>query len=122
MQKRGRRVGAYSSPDALARLDNRSREGRIMAQVRADLTTHLGGKPSATQRAMIDRAAWLTLHMALIDAKIGTTGSLTDHDSRTYLAWSNTLTRTMRSLGLHGAAPAIETLDDIRRRHATAAE
>ena len=100
-----RKAGPYSAPGALARLDQRSREARIMAGVRADLTAHVGGKPSATQRMLIDRAARLSLQVAQLDAKMSTPDGLTDHDHRTYLAWSNTLTRTLRTLGLT-AAPA----------------
>lgn len=95
-----RKAGPYSAPSALARLDQRSREARIMAGVRADLTAHVGGKPSATQRMLIDRAARLSLQVAQLDAKMSAPGGLTEHDHRTYLAWSNTLTRTLRTLGL----------------------
>ena len=34
------------------------------------------------------------------------------HDSRTYLAWSNSLTRTLRELGLKGAADKPPALQD----------
>lgn len=101
-------------------MDQRTREARIMAKVRADLSVHVGGKPSATQNALIERAAWLTLHVALLDAKMTAPSSLTEHDSRTYLAWSASLVRTLRTLGLQGAPLPIETLDDIRARHAAA--
>ena len=88
-----------------------------MAGVRADLTEHVGGRPSATQRMLIERAAWLTIHVAQLDAK-GVGPGLTEHDHRQYLAWSNTLTRTLRTLGLEGASPPADTLDDMRRRAA----
>ena len=75
-----------------------------MAGVRADLTAHVGGKPSATQQMLIERAAQLTLQVAQLDAKIATPGGLTERDHRAYLAWSNSLVRTLRTLGL-AAAP-----------------
>ncbi|MGI4800694.1 MAG: hypothetical protein ACRYG8_43060 [Janthinobacterium lividum] len=106
MQKPGRKVGAYSSPDALDRLDMRSAEGRFMAQTRADLIRHVGGKPSATQAALIHRAAWLTLHIAKLDAKMTTSGELSDLDDKTYLSWSNSLTRTLKALGMKAAETA----------------
>ena len=80
-----------------------------MRQVRKDLIAHLGGNPSVTQRVMIDRAAWLSLRIALLDAKI-LDGSFTEHDSRTYLAWSGHLSRLMRDLGLKGAAQTPRSL------------
>ncbi len=98
-------IGPYSRPSVLAKLDGRTREAKLLAAVRADLGTHLGGAPSATQRRMIERAAWLTLHVAQLDAKAVEGGGLTDHDHRTYLAWSSALTRLLRQLGTK-AAPA----------------
>jgi hypothetical protein len=52
---------------------------------------HVGGKPSAVQAAMIERACQLTLRIVAMDRKFAETGAQTDHDSRTYLAWSNSL-------------------------------
>ena len=85
-------------------MDRRTREARLLAEVRADLTAHVGGSPSATQRRMIERAAWLSLHVAQLDAKVAEGGSMSYCDHRTYLAWNNTLTRLLRQLGTKGAA------------------
>jgi hypothetical protein len=57
-----------------------------------------------TQIALIDRAAMLTLHLARMDAKAIEAGEFSDHASRQYLAWSNTLTRTLKALGLEPAS------------------
>jgi hypothetical protein len=86
----------------LAKLDGRRREARLMQNVRDELAQHVGGNPSAPQRALIERAAWLTLHVALMDAKLMEEGEGATHserDSRQYLAWSNSLTRIMKQLG-----------------------
>ena len=93
-------------------MDGRTREARIMRGVRAELVAHVGGKPSATQTALINRAAWLQLHMALLDERTTTGKPMTEHDSRTYLAWTNTFTRLMRQLGLKGAAQRQPTLQE----------
>ena len=106
------RLAPYSRPSVLAKLDGRTREARLLAKVRADLTTHLGGQPSATQRWMIERAAWLSLHVAQLDAKATAGGALTDHDHRTYLAWSNTLTKLLRHLGMEGATAKPRSLQE----------
>ena len=103
-------LGPYSRPSVLAKLDGRTREARLLAEVRADLTFHLGGSPSATQRRMIERAAWLSLHVAQLDAKVAEGGTMTAHDARSYLAWNNTLTRTLRQLGLKSASAKTRTL------------
>jgi hypothetical protein len=75
-----------------------------MRDFRARLVEHVGGKPSATQAALIDRATWLALHVAQLDRRTADSRAMTEHDSRTYLAWSNSLTRTLRELGMEGAA------------------
>ena len=106
------KIGPYSRPSTLAKLDGRTREARLLAEVRADLTAHLGGSPSATQRRMVERASWLSLWVAQLDAKAVEGGGLTDHDHRTYLAWSSALTRTLRQLGLKAAPPPRRTLAD----------
>jgi hypothetical protein len=50
------KIGPHSRPDKLQIVDGRLAEAKLMASVRAELTQHLGGKPSATQRILIDRA------------------------------------------------------------------
>lgn len=93
-------IGPYSRPHVLAKLDGRRREAKLMQTVREDLTAHIGGNPTATQKALIDRAAWLQLHVSLMDAKtLEDGGPLSERDSRQYLAWSNALTRILRDLG-----------------------
>ena len=94
------RIGPYSRAHSLANIDGRTREAKLLGRVRSELTAHVGGKPSATQRMLIERAATLSLHVEGLDRKVLTGGVMTEHDSRTYLAWSNSLTRTLRELGL----------------------
>ncbi len=70
---------------------------------------------------MVDRCAWLSLHVAQLDAKAIEGGGLTDHDHRTYLAWSAALTRTLRQLGLKGApAPRRSLAEHLAETGATA--
>ena len=104
-------AGPYSRPESLGKISGRSREGRILKGVREELAAHVGGKPSATQRALIDRAAMLTLRIAMMDAK-QPSGILSERDAREYLAWTNTLTRLMRQLGMQGAPERPRTLTE----------
>ena len=104
------RLGVYSRPTALARLDMRSAEGRLLSRVRADLTAHVGGNPSAVQRALIDQIAMLQLHIAMMDARALRNGRLSERDGRQYLAWSNSAARLLRQLGMKGAAAKPRTL------------
>jgi hypothetical protein len=101
----------YSRPVALASIDGRSRESVMLRKLRADLVAHVGGNPSATQRAVIERACMLSLHLHLLDEKILKEG-MSEHDSRSYLAWSNALARTMTRLGMKGTAEKPPSLSD----------
>ncbi len=90
--------------------DGRSADAVLLRRTKAALSAHVGGKPSATQRALIDRAAQLTLHVARMDAKAMEDGCLSDHASREYLAWSNSLARTLALLGLDAAKASAPSL------------
>lgn len=98
------KLGAYSKEIVLARPDGRTREARLLKQMRGGLVAHLGGEErlTAPQRALVERAAMLQLRLATLDAKI-LNNEFTEHDSRAYLAWSNSLTRLLAQLGLDPA-------------------
>jgi hypothetical protein len=104
----------------MAALDRRTKEARHMEAVIEDLTAHCGGKPSAIERAMIERAAWLSLRCSLLDRKIAS-GEFSEHDSRTYLAWAGALTRLLQRLGpkAETAAPKASLADYLRGLPAT---
>lgn len=114
-----KKLGPYSRPPALANIDMRSKEGLILRKIRAELTAHVGN-PSATQRILIERAAVLSLQIAMLDARHAS-GGLTPHDQREYLAWTNALTRLMRQLGQKGAAERSRSLADHLAARASAA-
>lgn len=121
-QRRARRVGPNSRPGPLATLDRRTKEARLLKRMEAELTRHVGGTPSATQRALIARAAMLTLHVAMLDARaLENSGAMTGHDQRAYLAFSNSLSRALRDLGLDAATAAPPSLADIIATPARAA-
>jgi hypothetical protein len=77
----------------------------LMRDTRAALTAHVGGNPSVTQRLLIDRAVQLTIRVATMDRKFAETEVQTEHDSRTYLAWTGSLSRILRDLGLQAVHP-----------------
>jgi hypothetical protein len=96
------RTCPYSTADRLAKIDQRTREGRLTRETRAELIAHVGDQPSATQRALIEQLVQIRLRLALMDRKFAETGGQTDHDSRTYLAWANSYARLLRQLGPRG--------------------
>jgi hypothetical protein len=99
-----RQIGPYSKPNRLAILDGRTLEAKLMARVRAELTQHLGSKVTAPQRILIDRCAALTLRLHLMDRETAQSGRMSEKNGREYLCWNNSLTRTLRTLGLDAAA------------------
>jgi hypothetical protein len=104
------KLGPYSHPDALSKMDGRTWEAKLLRQVRHNLIAQLGGSPSAAQRALIDQASWLTLHLEQINRRTAEGKAMTEHDSRQYLAWTNTLSRTVRHLGLKGVVERAATV------------
>ena len=93
------KLGAYSKEIRLAQPDGRTREGRLLRQVRSKLTEELGGKPTWLQVAMIDRAAMLQLRCAALDRRI-VNGEFTDYDAKSYLAFTNSLRLILKALGV----------------------
>ena len=53
------RIGPYSRPHRLAKLDGRTREATVLRETREALIAHIGGQPSAVQAALIERASWV---------------------------------------------------------------
>ena len=88
-----------------------------MAQLREDLVQHLGGKPSASERVLIDRAVQLSLRIDLFDRRVAEQAYQSEHDYKVYLAFSASLVRTLRALGLKEAPLVRETIDDILVEH-----
>jgi hypothetical protein len=97
------KLGPYSQTAILSKLDGRTREARLMRGTRSTVVAHVGGKPSIVQQTLIERACQLQIRIAMMDRDFADGRVQTEHDSRTYLAWSNSLTRTLRELGLNEA-------------------
>jgi hypothetical protein len=101
MKSRG--LGPHSRRHRLGFLDGRTFEARLHRKFRAELIAHVGGAPSIAQTAIIERAAWVQLRLAMMDSKVAS-GDFTEQDSHVYLAWANTLSRLLTRLGLQPAA------------------
>jgi hypothetical protein len=67
------------------------------------LSKHCGDAPSPVQREIIRRCARLALHLELQDERLMAGEPPTDFAGRQYLAWNNSLVRSLRQLGLHAA-------------------
>jgi hypothetical protein len=95
----------------LAKLDRRTKEARLLEAARAVFTRHVGGAPNDIQRVLIERASRLMVYIETMDAQALEDGTMSERNSRQYLAWTNSLRLTLRELGLK-AAP-VEKLPDL---------
>jgi hypothetical protein len=118
------RIKPYSPTHMLAKLDRRTKEARLLEEVRADLIRHIGGQPTVTQRHVIERCAWLSLRVALLDRKMAT-GSFSPHDNREFLACSEALTKLLAKLGFKAtdSRPSVPDLNEyLAKRHVERSE
>jgi hypothetical protein len=113
-----RHIGPHSRGGVLAKIDRRRGEAKHMAKVRADLTEHVGGNPSVTQRMLIDRAATLALRLHLMDRQALAEPEFSERNSRQVLAWENTLRLTLAALGMDGQKPKPRTWAEIQAERA----
>jgi hypothetical protein len=49
------------------KVDQRTRAARLMQEARAELTAHVGGNPSVTEREMIELAVQIRVRIATMD-------------------------------------------------------
>jgi hypothetical protein len=118
------RIGPHSRPHRLALVDGRTAEARLMAEHRRELTEHCGGKPSVTQRALIERTVLLHLRLHLMDRETIRTPGMAERNGREYICLNSAYTRTIKALGIKGAIqapPATPTLRDHLARRAAGA-
>jgi hypothetical protein len=95
----------------LATLDGRTREARFIAALRADLIRHVGGSPSVTEAELIDMACDTAFEIeAMKRRRAERDATLSLHDHKAFLAYQNTLRRTLAQLGMKGAAERPRTL------------
>jgi hypothetical protein len=59
------------SRGSLGEIDGRSREGKFLRRIEADLVAQVGGSPTFAPSLLIRRAARSMLQLELLDAKMG---------------------------------------------------
>jgi hypothetical protein len=100
------KLGPYSKEIQLGLVDGRTREGRLLAQMRRVLIEQVGGDPTPPQRILIERAAYLQLRCAKLDSRL-IDGTFTQYDNASYIAFCNALRRALVSLGLVDPNPEL---------------
>jgi hypothetical protein len=98
LAKLHRNIGPDSRLLERGLVDGRSRVGRYLIAIEAELGKQVGN-PTFAQRLLIRRTARLLLRLELIDRK----ANQSDHDLRAASAWENRVRLNLRDLGLHGA-------------------
>jgi hypothetical protein len=104
MAKNGRQIPPGCRLTTAGKIDGRTKEAVLLRRVRRDLTAHVGGNPTATQRALIERAATISLQLARLDTDLA---AGTPIDEERYLSWSNSLARILARLGPAAALPKL---------------
>ena len=102
--------------------DRRTKANRFLREVRAGLLAHLGHEPSYVEAVLVERAAQLQLHLAMLDFR-WSTGSdyMPEHVLTQYIRLDMALRRHLIRLGLQSEAPRKPTLAELLRREAAPA-
>src|SRR5215471_8279475 len=111
--RRGRKHGPHSRGHRLVNLDGRTQEAALMQRVRDELLAHLGHNPSTVERVMSERCCFLQLRLSMLDKKLLSGKDFTQIDSNVYLAWNNSLIRTLVKLGINPSKPRVPSRDAI---------
>jgi hypothetical protein len=111
------KLGPQSTSTQLHKLDGRTQLAKRAKCLREELVQHVGGSPSATQKALIQQAVMLQMRIDMMDSATMEGLAMNSGDDRRYLAWANSLTRLMRQLGQKSAPrPAVTLAAHIANR------
>jgi hypothetical protein len=91
------------------RIDGRSREGKLLRKVEAELVAQIGGQPSFAQTLLIRRIARATLQLELLDEKM-MAGAFTAYDGRIQGGLQNAVRLMLREIGVKPAHAPRATL------------
>jgi hypothetical protein len=100
----------FSRATAVRDADGRTREARIIKQTVADLVEHLGGRPTAPQKLLIDASAILVLRLRVALDRYATGNGDCESLDRHVVALQNGLRANLVSLGLQRPQEQVPTL------------
>jgi len=89
-------------------IDGRSREGKFIRRIEAELLDTLGDSPTFSQLLLVRRAARAALKPELYDRKLAERDA-TSHDSRMYGGLSNNLRLLLREIAAQAVAKIAAT-------------
>lgn len=113
------KAGLLSRDRSIVNIDRRTRAGRVLRTVEADLVQHVGGHPSAAEMLIIRSAAIKATRLALLTDQLLTAGDLSDHAEDHALAWLNSMRLDLSALGLARRIKDVSpSLGDLVAKHA----
>ena len=119
----GAGVGFASRDRSLTSLDRRTRAGRVLRTVEADLIEHVGGHPTAAELLIIKSASIKACRLALLTERLLTSGELATSAEDHALAWLNSMRLDLSALGLQRRLRDVSpSLSDILARQKGGAE
>ena len=107
--KRAHRIGPYSAPTRIAKVDRRTREGKVMREIAQALRDHVGN-PSVPQEMIIETTAFLWVQINLLAPKVMEGTAQSDHGDRQVLSYINQLKRNLEVLGIASPMQQVPTL------------
>jgi hypothetical protein len=118
-----RPLGPFARDRSLTTIDRRTKAGRVLRQVRADLTAQLGGDPSPAEALIIQSAAVKATRLFLMSEQILSGVNFSEGSDVHALAYLNSMRQDLTALGLKRVARDVSPkLEDILRDHAAKGE
>ena len=120
MGSRRKKPGPFSRDQALTDIDRRTRAGRVMKVVLAELMDHVGDA-TAPQRLLIQAAALKAVRMALLTDQVLDGAPPSEGSDHHLLAWMNSLRLDLQALGLERKGGVTVDLHDYIKPNETPA-
>ena len=114
-------IGPNSNAERLRSVDGRTRLGRFMSELRAELYEALGTKtPTPMQRLIVARIVEKAARCALLSKQMLNGGGISAEAERRYIWHANSLRRDLATLGLDRRGPRQPGLVEALGREAAA--
>jgi hypothetical protein len=101
----------------LAKLDGRTKCGRIVSQLRRELMAYFDNKPNAVESSHIERCCALRAKLAVLEAKV-IEGRETIMDTEHFIAWENAYRRNLQALRFGEGAQSVRHMVEARMMRA----
>jgi hypothetical protein len=97
----------------LAKLDGRTKSGKIVNELRRELFAFFNDAPNAVERSHIERCCALRAKLAVLEAKV-IEGRETEMDTRFFVAWENSYRRNLAALRFGEGVKSVRNMVEKR--------